>query len=401
MKPPAVIGQLRFGSLALQPAARLLDGWAQPEPGFTWAIGHRSRFTIPVDHWPDGAVVLLELDLNPFVPPGSADGQRLSVAVNDMIVGDDVVRGEGIVGYRVPPAARRGAGDPVITLHMPQARRPVDLGLGTDGRQLGFMVRSAALRLLPDGPPGLRRMLRPLTLPSTRDAAMLAQALLAQVGLGAAALLGRFESLGHNCEFGIAQRHFGAEPVGLLRFCGVTLTDLLTGLDAGFDGVGEPEQIEIILTGGGRPEFMIRDTRHRLSLHTMRYGDEADAAEIGRDASRHLRYLHRKFIKTVRDGHKICVFQRPGQTLFAQALPLLARLQSLGPNALLFVTEGDDQPPGTVQELEHGLFRGWIDHAAPADDVGLCNLSAWLSLCANAQRLWDVQSGSFARPAAV
>lgn len=31
-------------------------------------------------------------------------------------------------------------------------------------------------------------------------------------------LVARFESLGDNCEFGLVQRHFGAEPVGVFRF---------------------------------------------------------------------------------------------------------------------------------------------------------------------------------------
>ena len=33
-------------------------------------------------------------------------------------------------------------------------------------------------------------------------------------------MLLEFESLGDNCEFGLVQRHFGAEPISLLRFAG-------------------------------------------------------------------------------------------------------------------------------------------------------------------------------------
>ena len=206
-------------------------------------------------------------------------------------------------------------------------------------------------------------------------------------------LLG-FESLGHNCEFGVAQRHLGAEPLALLRFSGITLPDLLTGIESHFAGAGKPEQMEVLLTDGARREFMVRDKRHNFSLHTLRFADEADAAHVLADAQLHLNFLQRMFAESMGGGEKLFVFQRGGQTLDSQARPLLARLRAHGPNALLFVVEGDAHPPGTVQELDHGLFRGWTDRVAPQEEVGNCNLSAWLSNCANARRLWDVQRSS-------
>ena len=48
-----------------------------------------------------------------------------------------------------------------------------------------------------------------------------------------------FESLGENCDFGLVQRHAGAEPLGIYRFSGTNLYQLLSTLNNEFEGVGE------------------------------------------------------------------------------------------------------------------------------------------------------------------
>ena len=57
-------------------------------------------------------------------------------------------------------------------------------------------------------------------------------------------LVTQFESLGgagHGCEFGVFQRHFGAEPLGLLRWAEVQPDALVALLNSEFAGVGLPE----------------------------------------------------------------------------------------------------------------------------------------------------------------
>jgi tetratricopeptide (TPR) repeat protein len=53
-------------------------------------------------------------------------------------------------------------------------------------------------------------------------------------------LFKRFESLGSDCEFGIVQRLFQADPVGLLRWTTTEPEALVRALDTRFDGVGNP-----------------------------------------------------------------------------------------------------------------------------------------------------------------
>ncbi len=386
------LGQLAFGAGA--GTRHLLDGWSDPEDGFTWAVGNRARFTLPVEgDRQAGGRLMLELDLNPFAPPGSLRGQRLTVLAGGVPVFEQRVVGEGTLGIIVPDAAWPADGLLVVTLLMPDACRPVDAGFGADGRVLGFMLRSAALRRV-ESRPALRRTLPPLGLAQHLPAPRLGEAFRLLTGMPSADMLAGCESLGHNCEFGVAQRHFGAEPLGLLRFSGITLPDLLRGVERRFAGAGDPDQLEVLVADGVRREFMVRDRLNRFSLHTLRFEDEAEAGQVRREAQRHLGFLQRMFAETLAGGEKLFVFARAGQTLEAQARPLLARLRAHGPNALLFVTEGDAHPPGTVEELDHGLFRGWTDRMAPQEDVGSSNLPAWLSNCANARRLWSVQRSS-------
>ena len=50
----------------------------------------------------------------------------------------------------------------------------------------------------------------------------------------------RFESLGDNCEFGLFQRMCNAEPLGLFRFAGGYLPEIIRGLNSGFSGLWGP-----------------------------------------------------------------------------------------------------------------------------------------------------------------
>jgi hypothetical protein len=369
----------------------LLDGWSFPEDGFIWSVGAESRLQIPVPPVPPGSEPILELDLNPFVAPGRTTGQRLAVSVNGVRVGEASIEGEGPVGFRIPSASLGAGGMMLVELHHPDAARPADLGVNGDTRRLGFMLRSATVLAPPAVPAFTPIVLPPLALPDGRDTEALKASVQALTGQNARDLMLNFESLGHNCEFGIMQRHCGAEPLGLLRFVGITLPDLLRGLDCGFAGVGEERWLRVFLTETARPEFMVCDVRHNISFHSFRFGDETTAEQVRAEHSRQLKFCHEKFREVLQSGEKLFVFQRPGQLLAAQALPLLTQLRAHGPNALLFVTEGGEREPGTVAQVGHGLYQGFIGAMAPSTDVGTCDLRAWLSICANAQALWRAQ----------
>ncbi len=55
-----------------------------------------------------------------------------------------------------------------------------------------------------------------------------------------AQLFAGFENLGETCDFSIAQDHFNAHPVGLLRWAATTIPRVIAGLRCGFPtGIGD------------------------------------------------------------------------------------------------------------------------------------------------------------------
>ena len=364
--------------------AHQADGFAEPEDGFTWSTGQASRLHVTA---PTGDELLLELALNPFVVPGRLEAQRLAVDVNGHRVADERLRGEGTVAWRIPAQARRPEGRMDIVLRHEEARSPASLGVAPgDTRVLGFMLRTLRVLCVPPARPADVTVLPPRAWRADRAAMM--RDVAEGTGLAPDALAMCFESLGHNCEFGMMQRHVGAEPLDLLRFAGITLDDLLAGLRCGFAGAGEDVVVRTAPGAHGAAEYLVHDDRHRIGLHTFDLTTDASPEQVRARHGGRLRFLHRLFLERLRSGERIYVFQRVGQMTLSQARPLLALLRSYGPNSLLYVDETPGMPSGAVAQLEDGLFYGRLDRLAPADALDTLDLAGWLSLCANAHRLW-------------
>src|SRR5271168_2182431 len=74
----------------------------------------------------------------------------------------------------------------------------------------------------------------------------------------------QFESIGDNCELGLVQRQAGAEPLGLLRFAGAPLRNLLRGLNARFANIADPNHVRINAEHG---EYMVKLTKYVFTYH--------------------------------------------------------------------------------------------------------------------------------------
>jgi capsular polysaccharide biosynthesis protein len=209
-------------------------------------------------------------------------------------------------------------------------------------------------------------------------------------------LVARFESLGDNCEFGLVQRRAGAEPLGLLRFAGLPgdarLEALVAAIECGFEGLGDPDSIEITVggpTGGGDPEYLVRESRFQLFYHTFLRQTDMDEVSLRKSEAIRLRFLRRKLLADLASAEKIFIWKCNDPVEQPRVQRLLAALRRYGPATLLWVCAAAQVAGkvGSVEQLVPGLLRGVIDRFAPYDHVNDIRHDTWHAICANALRL--------------
>jgi hypothetical protein len=201
-----------------------------------------------------------------------------------------------------------------------------------------------------------------------------------------AALLGGFESLGQDCEFGLVQRRYLVEPpLSLLRWGGAPLENLIEGLDSNFAGLTEPENTELIW---GQNEYFVRTPYVTIHTHCIVEQNEAGQAEVLRSGRATLRILRRKFLKDIADARRIFVFKSTEPPFGESEMRRLhAALNRIGPAALLCVTWArSGQAPGGVERIGNGLYaahvgRFFLDDDGPIDQ--------WIPICAETKALHD------------
>jgi tetratricopeptide (TPR) repeat protein len=214
---------------------------------------------------------------------------------------------------------------------------------------------------------------------------------------GLAALFLRFESLGATfggCEFGTVQRHFGAEPIGLLRWGNMQVAGLSAALQARFAGLGEPEFTRVLEqdVGGNVCEYFIADERYHFWAHTFIRTDEAPRERVYRQTLRRLAFLRDKLIEDLENAEKIFVFKLPDAVSREEIEDLFAMLRTYGPATLLCVSLADeDHPGGSVEMLRPGLFMGRVGMWGSARDDAMrgVDFSAWRDVCVEVARRHD------------
>jgi hypothetical protein len=378
-----LLQRFSFGALGdVRPS--LGEGWSAPEAEFTWTNGPQARLRLPYE--PGPGALMLEIAVNPMLVEPVLLVQRLILNVNGVQVGSEAVALECSLGFDIPGIAHASAETLDILIECPDAVLPAALGSSSpDRRLLGFAVREIMLFRAPEHQPFDRRFRPPLP----KVAGGPEEAVRGLTGLSLPDLAQCFESLGHNCEFGLAQRGMGQEGWGLLRYAGISLQKLVEGLDFGFEGIDAPDNLMTYLSVG-KPvgEIIVRDKHYRMSIHSEQTELTSSRSEVLRQSYLGLGLRRRKLLEDLATGHKIFVFQHPDAKSIAYVRPILNILRSYGPNTLLFVTEDPAQPSGSVHQLELDLFHGYIAALAPVDRVPELDVASWISICANTYRLW-------------
>jgi hypothetical protein len=392
--PGSASAQYPFG--LHQPGSDLTrEGWSQPEARFQWTEGNFARLDIPAP--PVSGPHLLMLSVSAFTHPAKRPTQEVSVTLGGRLLAHLSV--EQLANFALPLPAEEPVGPLQLGFHLPSAARPAELGVSTDSRRLGLCFHSVATDPLPAALAGWagRRVdeaAPPIEPYPVADrfcgvaAAALPAAVSEALGLSPAALLRDFESLGENCEFGIAQRKLDAEVLGLFRFGFTPVDSLLRGFADGFKAIATPESVSVVASDGKRPELLLAVDAYKMRWHTFVYADEADAEATRRGQATKLGFVSRKFVEALRASRKIFVLKRERPLTMAEVLPVLREINRTGRNILLYVVPGaSPERNGTVEVLGPGLLRGHIAAFAPNEDVMSVNATDWLRLCANAWTL--------------
>jgi tetratricopeptide (TPR) repeat protein len=210
-------------------------------------------------------------------------------------------------------------------------------------------------------------------------------------------LISQFESLGGRgigCEFGMFQREFAAEPLGLLRWADMPYDGIIFVLENRFDGVGLPENTELFLDRDhGKPEYCTRDKRGFMFQRCFIHEDDISYERMWKQTIRRLPFLRDKLITDLEAGQKIFVWRQTERNLTEAELDRLYRaVRSYGDNTLLYVRYQDDaHRNGTIEWARPGLLVGYIDRfkQLPNGELAAAPASAsWTAICKNAFALW-------------
>ncbi len=337
------------------------NGWSGDEPGTRWMLGQGSELWL--EHPGAGHDLILELDVGVIQGTAGASPQRLVVGARNKGIAQVSVAQGGVLGFHIPAALIADPGPVRLLFIHPDFRRPVDVGGGSDDRQLSLSVRS--LRLL---------RVRPRPAPTGGPPLPHNQMIMG------------FESLGDNCEFGLVQRRMGAEPLGLLRFSYIELPLLLRGLRTGFEGLGDADTVVVTIEGPDR-EFVVRESVYGMTYHTFQYEPQLGLDAVRQQQAARLNFLKRKLMEDVDACEKIFVLKRSPALRPEEVLPIYAVLNERARNWLLWVVPSDaGHPPGSVEILLPGLMRGYMDGFAPPENAHLLSLEKWTSVCEAAWR---------------
>ncbi len=116
------------------------DGWAHPEPGFVWTCAPISRIEVPKPTSPGDYT--LRILAGPFVVKDHLPSQRLTIAVNGIIIGTAVATERAIIDCALPAAVLGGDDTAGLTFTLPDAAKPSDMTGADDNRILGFCGRA-------------------------------------------------------------------------------------------------------------------------------------------------------------------------------------------------------------------------------------------------------------------
>ena len=200
-------------------------------------------------------------------------------------------------------------------------------------------------------------------------------------------MIGHFQSLGDNCEFGFVTRSLGSERLQLLQWSSIKPGQLLEMLLRKFEGYAEPGKMTIELGEPlERPEFWVRDHAYGSVGHTWIFEDTERAEGFEQAHIQRLRFLRNKFLEDLEDGSHILVYRSASDIPLPFMRDLIGAIRALGPSVLFWISLADEsgRQPGDIEWVDQFLLRGYIDQFAPDNAVYEGKVDMWIRLCRRA-----------------
>jgi hypothetical protein len=199
------------------------------------------------------------------------------------------------------------------------------------------------------------------------------------------ALVLQFESIGDNCELGLVQRQAGAEPLGLLRFAGAPLRNLLRGLHARFANIADPQHIRVVAENG---EYMVKLTKYDFTYHAHVLVGDMDPDALHRQQCRTIGFLAAKLIQDLENPSKILVFRQNEALSAADLVDLRLALSAYGPTTLLWVQQAcPGHPPGSVEVADAHMMVGYVPRLAERSSVPDLDFASWMRVLRRASAI--------------
>ena len=197
-------------------------------------------------------------------------------------------------------------------------------------------------------------------------------------------LLTDFESIGAGCEFGMVQRCCGAEPLGLFRFTGSRVDNLVLLLESGFQDFLLIEDMAIDIR---ESEYMIYSRRYNdFRSHTNSFVQCQDGGVVLAREAKKMAYLKGRFLSDWNDAARIYVHCGCEDEIAIGKLHRALRRRS--DCALLWVVKavsiGDR---GRVDVQAPGLLKGYVAHYADYDGAPRLDLPGWAMVCRSTEAI--------------
>lgn len=195
----------------------------------------------------------------------------------------------------------------------------------------------------------------------------------------------RFESIGAQCEFGIVQRCFGSEPLGLFRFTASSIDSLTSLLDSSFAGFLTAEDLGLEIR---EQEYTIFSRRFAdVFAHTHIKVEAQDAATVAARETKKAAYLKSRFQLDWQAAARIYVHY--GSRDEAAILRLHAALRRRSDCVLFWVVVAEHAADrGRVEVRGAGLLKGYLGHPGGFDEGSpRLDLPAWARICRSAEAI--------------